>query len=274
MSMNTTSGEGLTILVVDDDRRTTDVVSESIDRDQLFKLVEVENAEEAVEVLTHPYNWQIPVPDLVLINPELYAAHAPIIKTALMRANIPQMRTALVGVSALSDSYSLHMLPTPIKKKDVVTLIDQLYRDIAQTGSSKGNAQVFLSHSSGDKERVRALYQRLSSDGVQCWFDEENLLGGQDWDYEISRAIQESKIFLACLSNHSVNKAGYVQAELKKALDVADKQPEGAVFILPVRLEDCVLPRRLSRWHRIDLFLDGGYERLLKSVRAALQGRS
>jgi hypothetical protein len=117
------------------------------------------------------------------------------------------------------------------------------------------------------------LYERLSSDAVQCWFDEADLLGGQDWDYEISRAIQESKIFLACLSNYSVNKAAYVQTELKKALDVADRQPEG-VFILPVRLEDCALPTRLGRWHRIDLFLDGGYERLLKSLRAELHDRS
>lgn len=135
-------------------------------------------------------------------------------------------------------------------------------------------SSVFLCHSSGDKERVRELYERLSSDGVECWFDEADLLGGQDWDYEISRAIQQSKTFLACLSNHSVTKRGYVQTELKKALDVADMQPEGAVFILPVRLEDCIVPDRLSRWHRIDLFLDGGYGRLLKSLRAALQDRS
>src|SRR5690348_2171930 len=42
---------------------------------------------------------------------------------------------------------------------------------------------IFLCHSSGDKERVRNLYQRLSNDGIRCWFDEENLLPGQDWEY-------------------------------------------------------------------------------------------
>jgi hypothetical protein len=125
----------------------------------------------------------------------------------------------------------------------------------------------FLCHSSGDKEEVRALYQRLTADGVTCWFDNEVLLPGQDWDLEISRAIRASRYVLVCLSRASVDKTGYVQKELRRALDRADEQPEGSTFIIPVRLEDCVIPDRLRRWQRVDLFTDSGYGRLLRVLR-------
>src|SRR6185295_7997083 len=125
----------------------------------------------------------------------------------------------------------------------------------------------FLCHSSGDKERVRDLYSKLTGDGVKCWFDEEDLLPGQDWDYEITRAIRRSKFVLACLSNSSVTKSGYVQKELKKALDVADEQPESVAYIIPVRLEDCEVTQRLERWHWVDLYRENGYPRLLRTLR-------
>jgi hypothetical protein len=50
---------------------------------------------------------------------------------------------------------------------------------------------VFLCHSSGDKERVRQLFHQLMADGVDCWFDEERILPGQYWEYEIDRDQQE-----------------------------------------------------------------------------------
>jgi hypothetical protein len=125
---------------------------------------------------------------------------------------------------------------------------------------------VFLCHSSGDKEQVRRLYQRLKSDGARCWFDEEDLLPGQKWEYEIRRAIRRSKFVLACLTGASVSRAGFVQKELKLALDIANEQPEGGVYIVPVRLEECAVPERLEDLQWVDLFEDGGYERLLRGL--------
>ncbi len=45
--------------------------------------------------------------------------------------------------------------------------------------------RAFLCHSSGDKVAVRDLYLRLKADGFLPWLDEENLIAGQDWEYEI-----------------------------------------------------------------------------------------
>ena len=50
--------------------------------------------------------------------------------------------------------------------------------------------RVFLCHASSDKPAVRELYQRLRTDGIDAWLDEEDLLPGQDWQYEIPKAVR------------------------------------------------------------------------------------
>jgi hypothetical protein len=127
--------------------------------------------------------------------------------------------------------------------------------------------RVFLCHSSQDKPAVRDLYQQLKQNGVDPWLDEENLLPGQDWDYEISEAVRSSHIVIVCLSATSVTKAGYVQREIRKVLDVADEQPEGAIYLIPLRLEDCEVPARLRRWHWVSLFEPRGLEKLMQALR-------
>ncbi len=133
---------------------------------------------------------------------------------------------------------------------------------------SPGDSRIFLCHSSADKRAVRDLYARLRADGLQPWLDEEDLLPGQDWDREITKAVRTSEVVVVCLSTNSISKAGYVQREIKQALDVADEQPEGRIFLIPVRLDDCAVPERLSRLHWVDMFETHGYARLLKALQA------
>src|SRR3712207_6161035 len=95
--------------------------------------------------------------------------------------------------------------------------------------ASQRSLRVFLCHSSGDKPAVRTLYHRLKSeDGIRPWLDEEDLLPGQNWKEVIQREVRTADVVLACLSQQSVTKRGFVQAEIKYALDVADEEPEGA----------------------------------------------
>jgi formylglycine-generating enzyme required for sulfatase activity len=131
--------------------------------------------------------------------------------------------------------------------------------------------EIFLCHASGDKPAVRDLYRRLRAEGFDPWLDEEKLLPGQDWQLEIAQAIRSSDAVIVCLSTRAVTKRGYVQKEIRYALDVADEQPEGAIFLIPLRLEDCDVPHRLQRWHWVDLFHDEGYNRLLRALRARAQ---
>ncbi len=127
-------------------------------------------------------------------------------------------------------------------------------------------SRVFLCHSSHDKGIVRDLYRQLSESGCKPWLDEQDLLPGQDWQNEISKAVCNSDIVLVCLSKHSVSKKGFVQKEIQFALNTADQQPEGAIYIIPVRLEECAVPQRLTRWQWVDLFEKDGFEQLIKAI--------
>lgn len=115
---------------------------------------------------------------------------------------------------------------------------------------------------------MRALYKQLRAEGIEPWLDEENLLPGQDWEREIACAVREADAVLVCLSPASVTRTGFVQKEIKYALDVADQQPEGAIFLIPLKLEECAVPARLSRWHWVNYFDQRGFERLMLALRA------
>ena len=127
--------------------------------------------------------------------------------------------------------------------------------------------RVFLCHSSGDKPVIHKLSRQLRADRMDAWLDEEKLLPGQDWRHEISRSLRTSDAVLVCLSRTSVTKAGYVQRELKDALDLADEQPEGMIFLIPVRLEACEVPDRVRRWQWVDYFEQDGYTRLKDALK-------
>jgi toxoflavin biosynthesis protein ToxD len=135
--------------------------------------------------------------------------------------------------------------------------------------------RVFLCHSSNDKPTVRELYRRLSAESwMDIWLDEEKLLPGQDWDYEIERALDNSDAVIVTLSTGSVSKEGYVQKELRFALDIALEKPEGTVFILPVRLDDCERPRRLRAIQGIDYFPPERREFAYARLRLSLELRA
>ena len=132
--------------------------------------------------------------------------------------------------------------------------------------------RVFLCHSSQDKPIVCELYQRLNGEGwIDPWLDKEKLLPGMDWDMEIENAVNVADVVIVCLSNDSVNKEGYVQKELRKVLDVANEKPERAIFIIPLRLEDCSVPIRLKNWQYEDYFPSErkyeAYKRVLESLK-------
>jgi hypothetical protein len=128
---------------------------------------------------------------------------------------------------------------------------------------------IFLCHSSNDKPAVRQLYQRLSRDGFDVWLDEEKLLPGQDWNREIIHAVQNAETVIICLSSGSVTKSGYYQREIKIALDAAQEKPDGVIFNIPARLEECKVPDGLSRYQWVDLYKPEGYTKLIKALRLA-----
>lgn len=123
---------------------------------------------------------------------------------------------------------------------------------------------IFLSHASEDKPMVRKLCKQLLDDGFDPWLDENRLLPGQDWNFEIELALRNSDSILLCFSSQSSIKEGYIQREYKKAMDYQLEKPEGSIFVIPVRLDKCEIPFFLRELQYVDY--PSGYEKLALSL--------
>ncbi|MEW6406352.1 MAG: toll/interleukin-1 receptor domain-containing protein [Chloroflexota bacterium] len=131
---------------------------------------------------------------------------------------------------------------------------------------SRRSIRVFLCYSHVDMAAVRALYVRLMRDGIDAWLDKEKLLPGQDWEYEIRKVVREADLAIICLSKN-FSRGGFLQKEAGLVLDTAKEKPDGKIFVIPARLEECAVPESLRRWQWVDLFEDGGYAKLLRALR-------
>jgi tetratricopeptide (TPR) repeat protein len=93
------------------------------------------------------------------------------------------------------------------------------------------------------------------------------MLSGQNWKSAIRSAIRKSSFFLALMSSKSLTLKGYVQKELKVALEILDEIPPDHIFIIPVRIDECKPQgERLEELHWADLFpsYEDGLNQILK----------
>lgn len=125
--------------------------------------------------------------------------------------------------------------------------------------------RIFLLHARRDEEVVYRLYRRLIKGGAYVWLDREKLLPGQDWQYEICKAIHGCDLVIVCLSKQFIKQGGYRHEELRIAVEKANSLPQGEIFIIPARLELCEMPEPLERWQRVDLFEAHGYKTLMRA---------
>lgn len=127
--------------------------------------------------------------------------------------------------------------------------------------------QVFLSYAREDRDHAVRLRRSLARAGVAVWFDETDLLGGEEWAAATRQAIRKSRYFIALLSSRSVNKRGFVQREIREALDVLDTHSPNEIYLIPVRIDDCSPAyERLKSVQYVDLFRGwkAGIDRLLR----------
>jgi len=126
---------------------------------------------------------------------------------------------------------------------------------------------VFFCHASQDKPIVRELCQRLSeNDWIDPWLDEKKLLPGEDWRTSIEEAVELADLIVICLSTNSVNKEGFVQKELRYAREISLEKPEDSIFLVPVRFNECDIPRGLRFIQWANYFDENKEQRYLYSV--------
>jgi TIR domain len=132
-------------------------------------------------------------------------------------------------------------------------------------GFGVSNGHVFISYVREDFARVSWLKQLLEAEGIRVWLDRANLWPGEDWRMRIRQAIEsDARVFIACFSAQSLSRVrSYQNEELTLAIEqIRLRQPEDP-WLIPVRLDECVIPdldigpgRKLGHLQRIDLFGD------------------
>jgi TIR domain len=135
---------------------------------------------------------------------------------------------------------------------------------------------VFIAYVQEDAAAAERLFESLEARGFSPWLDRRKLLPGQNWPRSIEEAIETSDFFLACFSHRAAKKKGGFQAEIRYALDCAQRLPLEEIFLIPARLEACRVPPRIQREIQyIDLFPDWerGFRRILAAMRRQLSRR-
>ena len=130
--------------------------------------------------------------------------------------------------------------------------------------------KIFISYAHEDEDSAARLYRELITvKGIDPWFDKESLGPGMRWKPAIRKNIRESDFFIALLSTKSGSRRGFVHTELNTALEVLKEFPEGQIYLIPIRLDDCPMPvEELREIQYDDFFPDWnlGMTKVLKAI--------
>lgn len=98
---------------------------------------------------------------------------------------------------------------------------------------------VFLSYASQDVAAAKRICEALRAAGIEVWFDQSELRGGDAWDRSIRRQIRECRLFIPMISAHSDARGeGYFRREWKLAVDRTYDMSERVAFLLPVVIDE------------------------------------
>jgi hypothetical protein len=103
--------------------------------------------------------------------------------------------------------------------------------------------------------------------GFATWMDVKDILPGQIWAEEIQKEIRGADFFIAFISQNTFTKTGFIQKEIRMALDLYKRQPETGMYVIPVRLDPVVPPAPFAEIQWIDIFSPDDYQKLISSIK-------
>ncbi len=119
-----------------------------------------------------------------------------------------------------------------------MSLISRIGQIIPPPMSESACKAVFLSYASQDVEAVRRICESLRSAGVEVWFDERELVGGDAWDRKIRGQIIACGLFVPVISaNTQARQEGYFRLEWHLAEQRSLLIAKGRPFIVPVSID-------------------------------------
>ncbi|MDE2002183.1 MAG: TIR domain-containing protein [Betaproteobacteria bacterium] len=100
---------------------------------------------------------------------------------------------------------------------------------------------IFLSYASQDAQAARRICDALRAVGLEVWFDQSALRGGDAWDASIRRQIKECALFVPVISaTTQLREEGYFRLEWKLAVDRSHLMAEDKTFLLPVVIDAAI----------------------------------
>ena len=97
---------------------------------------------------------------------------------------------------------------------------------------------VFISYASQDAEAARRICDALRAAGIEVWFDQSELRGGDVWDRQIRQQIHECRLFMPIVSaNTEARVEGYFRREWKLAVDRTHDLSERVAFLVPIVID-------------------------------------
>src|SRR5215467_4799366 len=109
-----------------------------------------------------------------------------------------------------------------LEKMELVSLLGQQQMKFKRSRThylANHEARLFLSYAHQDVTAVKKLYSKLVESGFRPWMDVKDLTAGENWHVAIERAIRECDFFVLCMSPNSIGRRGFLQREIKAALD-------------------------------------------------------
>jgi TolB-like protein len=119
---------------------------------------------------------------------------------------------------------------------------------------------VFLSYASDDAGAAKHICDALRAAGIEVWFDQSELRGGDAWDQKIRRQIRDCALFVPIISAHTqARPEGYFRLEWKLAVDRSHLMAAERAFLVPVVVDATTEPAalvpapfRAVQWTRIE----------------------
>ena len=98
---------------------------------------------------------------------------------------------------------------------------------------------VFISYASEDRAPTRQLRETLAAAGLDVWYDEIELGGGDAWDQKIRRQIRECTYFMPVISMTTERRReGYFRREWRLATERSLDMADDVMFLVPVVIDD------------------------------------
>ncbi|HET8772897.1 MAG TPA: toll/interleukin-1 receptor domain-containing protein [Thermoanaerobaculia bacterium] len=180
---------------------------------------------------------------------------------------VEQKPTVLRGVDWTGADLA-HMRIDAAAREQLPPALVHAFRDRIDIEGGDGIVlKVFICHGKEDTAAALEIYERLAHAGFEPWIDKRNLRVGERWEEAIPVQIAASDAVVVCLSTSAMGRRGYVHNELRLALrELEDMPVPDTIFVLPVRIDACEVPRHLRGFHYVDYWEPGAIDRIIASL--------